>query len=91
MENIKIYWYEMINRPVGIGCQPKGFIATDGSKGNWGIVAYDRELTEDELLEFEMKEFKNKEGFMLNYICPICSNSEHIRGSRFCKICGNKI
>lgn len=51
---IKKIWYEMTKRPVSIGCQPKGFVAVDHTQGRWGIVAYERELTEQELEEFEM-------------------------------------
>lgn len=47
-------WYEMIKRPISIGCQPKGFIEVNHLHGAWGIVAYDRELTDDELMEYEM-------------------------------------
>lgn len=53
----KLFWYEMLHRPIGIGCQPKGFVATDHSKGNYGLVAYERKLTKKELEEFEMKEW----------------------------------
>lgn len=59
MSNKKtLFWYEMLHRPVGIGCQPKGFVATDDTLGNYGLVAYDRKLTEEELSEYEMKEWK---------------------------------
>lgn len=54
---LKVYWYEMLKRPVSIGCQPKGFVEVNHEKGNWGIVAYDRKLTPEELQEFEMGEF----------------------------------
>lgn len=54
----KKFWYEMLKRPISIGCQPIGFIDTDESKGAWGIVAYDRELTKQELDEFEMRVWK---------------------------------
>lgn len=54
----KVYWYEMLRRPIGLGCQPKGFIDTNDSKGSWGLVAYDRKLTDNELYEYEMKEVK---------------------------------
>lgn len=50
-----LFWYEMLYRPVSIGGQPKGFMSIDGSKGRHGIVAYERELTEQELQEYEMR------------------------------------
>lgn len=53
----KLFWYEMLSRPLGIGCQPKGFKEYDESKGNWGIVAYDRKLTDKELSDYEMQEW----------------------------------
>lgn len=58
----KIYWYEMKSRPIGIGCQPKGFVDTDDSKGNYGIVAYNRKLTTSELLEYEMEPYSKSKG-----------------------------
>lgn len=54
----EIYWYEMTARPVDIGCQPKGFVDFANDKGRHGIVAYDRELTEKELNDFEMKPYQ---------------------------------
>lgn len=54
---IKKFWYEMLKRPVSIGCQPKGFIEVNHNEGNWGIVAYEKKLTQEELEEFEMLEY----------------------------------
>lgn len=51
----KVYWYEMTQRPVSIGCQPKGFIDFDDNQGEWGIVAYDRELDEIELDDYDIR------------------------------------
>ena len=53
----KEYVYEMTARPVSIGTQPKGFKWFDEEQGEWGIVAYDRELTEQELIEYEMRKW----------------------------------
>lgn len=53
----KEYIYEMTARPISIGTQPKGFKWFDEEQGEWGIVAYDRELTEQELIEYEMREW----------------------------------
>lgn len=56
-QEASIYWYEMDKRPIGIGCQPKGFIDTQDDKGRHGLVAYSHELTEKELDEYEMKKW----------------------------------
>lgn len=53
----KEYWYEMLKRPISPGAQPKGFVAFNEEKGKWGIVKYDRELTQKELDDFEMKKW----------------------------------
>lgn len=52
-----LYWYEMLHRPVSLGCQPKGFVDFIEDKGNHGIVAYEKELTDKELSDFEMQEW----------------------------------
>jgi hypothetical protein len=53
------YWYELLLRGISPGCQPKDFIDTDHSKGKYGIVAYNRQLTKQELNEYEMREYYN--------------------------------
>ena len=58
MGNKKLYWYEMYMRPLGPGCQPKGIVKFVEDKGRWGLVAYDRPLTEEVLDDYEMKEWK---------------------------------
>lgn len=55
MKQKKLYWYEMVKRPVDLGCQPTGFVAVDHKKGRWGIVAYERKLTQKELDDFDMR------------------------------------
>lgn len=50
----KIYWYTYRLRGFSIGCQPSGFIKHDDSIGRHGAVAYDRELTEEEISEYEL-------------------------------------
>lgn len=45
----------MTKRPVSIGCQPRGFVDINDNHGKWGIVAYNRELTQKELDEYEMR------------------------------------
>ncbi|MNH75572.1 hypothetical protein D3C73_278160 [compost metagenome] len=49
-----LYWYEMRLRPVSIGCQPSDFVKVEHNKGNHGIVAYDRPLKENELIDYDM-------------------------------------
>ena len=56
--------YYLLHRPVGIGCQPKGFVGfEDFGKRTfipeigceaWSAIWYDRELTEEELRNYEM-------------------------------------
>lgn len=57
-KNDTLYWYEMLNRPVDMGCQPKGFVETKDDQGRHGLVAYSRQLTEKELDEFEMRKWE---------------------------------
>lgn len=52
------YWYEMLYRPVSIGCQPKGIVEMDETKGVHGVVAYGRELTDLELEVYEMAKWE---------------------------------
>lgn len=52
----KLYWYKM-KRPVGPGCQPKGFVKVDYDVGYYGAIAYDRLLTEEEIYEYELTEY----------------------------------
>src|SRR5699024_7341879 len=54
-------WYELRPRPVSWGCQPKEFVEFDDDEGKHGIVAYNRELTDKELNDFDMKEWSFKE------------------------------
>ena len=55
---MKKYWYELLFRGISPGCQPKNFIDCDHTKGKWGIVAYNRELSEKEITEYELKPWK---------------------------------
>jgi hypothetical protein len=54
-----IFWYELKFRGISPGCQPKDFIESDNNKGKFGIVGYNRKLTENELETYEMKEYNN--------------------------------
>jgi hypothetical protein len=53
-ENNTVYWYAYRLRGFSLGCQPKGHIKHDNSIGKHGIIAYNRELTENELMEYEL-------------------------------------
>jgi hypothetical protein len=50
-----IFWYEFLYRGFSPMCQPKGHIQLDHNKGKWGVIAYDRPLTDAELCEYELK------------------------------------
>jgi type IV secretory pathway VirD2 relaxase len=54
-----IYWYEYRLRGFSPGCQPKGHIRVDHSKGRHGIIAYDRQLTDTEVDEYELIPLKS--------------------------------
>ena len=56
----EIYWYEMMQRPASPGSQPKGIVQRDDDKGRWGLVAYDYELSESQLEEYEMRAWGQK-------------------------------
>lgn len=49
-----MYWYELLKRPMSLGTQPKGVVEFDEEKGEWGIIAYDRELSDEELSGYEL-------------------------------------
>lgn len=59
------YRYYMTQRPPGPGCQPaKGMINADFNTGRmeghriWGYVEYDRQLTSEEINDYELMEVK---------------------------------
>ncbi|HAX17358.1 MAG TPA: hypothetical protein DCY00_02015 [Actinobacteria bacterium] len=54
-----IYWYEYLYRGFSLGCQPKGFIDVNHMKGRFGIIAYDRELTAQEIKDYELRPYNN--------------------------------
>ena len=51
--------YGLRNRPMGMGAQPKGFIIGSGGpaagRARHGTIQYPRELTKDELYDFELE------------------------------------
>lgn len=52
----KLYWYEYLHsRGFGLGCQPKGFVDHDESKGRYGSVAYNKKLTEQEAYNYDLR------------------------------------
>lgn len=55
----KKYWYKM-KRPRGPGSQPKGIVDFNDDEGDYGIIAYERELTEQEIEEYELKKYEEK-------------------------------
>lgn len=57
-----MYWYEYIHRGLSLGCQPKGFVDHDESKGKFGWVAYDRELTDKEMSDYELRKVEYNGG-----------------------------
>ena len=64
-ENGCIFLYYLLMRPVGPGCQPQGSIDWGNMSGAalpeighhvWGWVAYDHQLTEKEIRDYELVE-----------------------------------
>jgi hypothetical protein len=52
------FWYEFTLRGFSPFCQPKGHIQVDNNKGKYGIIAYNRPLTDSELSEYELRPYK---------------------------------
>ncbi|WP_462419992.1 defense against restriction DarA-related protein [Salinicoccus sp. Marseille-QA3877] len=53
---MKLHWYELTLRGISPGCQPDGFKDKDFNYGKYGAVAYDRQLRDEEVSKYEMKE-----------------------------------
>ncbi|QBO37385.1 hypothetical protein EQG49_13360 [Periweissella cryptocerci] len=54
--NVTQYWYELMQRPVGLGAQPKGFIAKNDDKNDkYGAVAYSNKLDLNEIANYDLK------------------------------------
>ena len=61
-----MHTYYMILRPLGIGCQPKGFVdhkdygkrtfVPEINHEAWGEVTYDRELSPEEIRNYDLVE-----------------------------------
>jgi hypothetical protein len=49
------HWYKYKFRGHSIGCQPDDFVSHDVQIGKFGAVAYDRELTEEEIQAYELE------------------------------------
>lgn len=60
MEQKIKYWYEYRLRGLSLGCQPKGFVDSDEDWGKFGAIAYDRPLTEQELVDYELTPINSK-------------------------------
>ena len=52
-----LYWYEFWLRGFSLGCQPRGYIEVNHNKGRWGIIAYDRKLSDKECEDYDLKEW----------------------------------
>lgn len=58
MKNKKYYHYGMRLRPFGIACQPKeGFVERrdDPTNSFWDLLVYDRELSNKEVDDYDLK------------------------------------
>nr|DAV85300.1 MAG TPA: Defence against restriction A C-terminal [Bacteriophage sp.] len=60
--NKTYYFYYMLERPVSIGTQPDKFVSftdeqgvTPSDRHHWGIVYYDRPLSDKEMNDYEME------------------------------------
>ena len=59
-----MFTYYLLLRPVGIGCQPKGFVSYENYERRkyvpeidheaWGTVSYDRELSQKEINDYDL-------------------------------------
>lgn len=52
--NNNLYWYAYRFRGFSPFCQPKGFIKHIDHIGRYGIIGYNRPLTEKEINEYEL-------------------------------------
>ena len=57
-DNNGLYWYEFRLRGFSLGCQPSGHIKVNHNSGRWGIIAYNRPLTADELFDYDLQPWK---------------------------------
>lgn len=74
----KLYWYAYRLRGFSLGCQPKGFVERNEDYGRFGSIAYNRQLTEQELSDYELDEIieGNPMGIQLN--CLLNKNGKSI-------------
>jgi hypothetical protein len=49
------HWYKYKFPGLSIGCQPNDFVSHDRLIGRFGAVAYDRELSEKEMKQYELE------------------------------------
>jgi hypothetical protein len=54
----ELFWYAYRLRGFSPFCQPKGHIEVNENIGRHGIIAYDRQLTNEELDEYELIPYK---------------------------------
>ena len=57
-----LYTYNMRRRPLDFGTAPDGWVDYLPDKSRWGWIVYSRQLTDDEIYEYELE--------------PVSSNSE---------------
>ncbi len=57
-DNKGLYWYEYRLRGYSIGCQPKGHIEVNESIGRYGIIAYNRLLTDNEINNYDLQPYR---------------------------------
>jgi hypothetical protein len=57
MEN-NLFWYELTLRGLSPGAQPMDFVDHREDVGRFGIVAYNRPLTKDELFNYDLVPYK---------------------------------
>lgn len=55
------YWYEFKLRGLSLGAQPKDFVDANANHGRHGAVAYNRQLTDKEIEEYELTPIDLKE------------------------------
>jgi hypothetical protein len=87
------YTYGMRNRPVGFGTAPKGYIIGSGGpavgRARNGTIQYPRELTAQELYDFEMELMPDASTTQAMAAAEAAQETEFPRGSRFQDATGN--
>ena len=50
-----LYTYNMRRRPLDFGTAPDGWVDYLPDKSRWGWIVYSRQLTDDEIYEYELE------------------------------------